>query len=89
MSATLSVALTGTPLRDLALLLCAARVQADALASGPDSNVRAFVRVLSCELADGITGLQDAQCDDADADAVRDEWTLACELADLARGAAP
>jgi 3',5'-cyclic AMP phosphodiesterase CpdA len=79
---------TGEPLTDLAILLRAARVQAAALRNEPDSHTRAFVRCLHDELTDQIDGLQDAKCDDADADAVRDEWTLACEMADLARGVA-
>ena len=61
---------TGEPLTDLATLLRAARVQAAALRNEPDSNVRAYVRVLECELTDQIEGLQSAQCDDDD-DAAR------------------
>lgn len=62
---------TGEPLTDLAILLRAARVQAAALRNEPDSHTHAFVRCLHDELTDQIDGLQDAQCDDADADAAR------------------
>ena len=63
--------------------LRAARAEAEALSAGGDTSLRFAARVLLCVLDDGISGVLNAEADDADA--APDPWALACERADRAR----